>query len=347
MKQEQDLKEAENSILKTELEASQKSSDLHSDEIKTLTNQLQQEQSLRMQSEQELEQLKQTTPQSGQPPIETTTALPGKGELAAIQQQTQVPDMQDRYPAIPAPPTHLIGQASSGPAKTGTDGEHKDDPETGSIKDNKDEEEDPDLKTGKTKTDEDKEKGGDEVMSPKDGEKEEEVEDKKPEEQVQKPLEEPAPVVPAMFKSPQVAAAKATKPPNPPPPPPRASAATPKSSAAKRTGISEQCFFIFLIGWWRKCDKYKKLWIWVSNYSSRIGAQYINGIYLVYTNGYSIYQVYTWYILPGASIYCSGSSIYCLNWPKTLSFFDFFREFDFFSIFLPKKRTITYFWGHS
>ena len=250
MKQEKDLKVIENSNLKTELEASQKSSDIHSDEIKSLTNLLQQEQSLRLQSQQELEQLKQTSQQTGQSIIEQTTLPPEKAELAKIQELSQIPDMQNRYPAVKAPqPPQQLGKASAEQANTGQDNEHKnDDLETGSNKDNHDEAEDPDsdLKTGKSKTANDDEKPGDEKMSPEEVREKEDVqvESKKPDEQVQKPPEEPAPTVPAMFKAPQVAAAKVSKP-NPPPPPRVSAASTPKSSAAKRTGISEQCFFIF------------------------------------------------------------------------------------------------------
>eukprot|EP00434_Breviolum_minutum_P044710 symbB.v1.2.039972.t1/scaffold6909.1/size14659/1 len=136
--------------------------------------------------------------------------------------------MQNRCPAVKAPqPPPLLGKALAEQANTGQDNEHKnDDLETGSSKDNHDEEEedpDPDLKTGKTKTANDDEKRGDEKMSPEEVREKEEVqvESKKPDEQVQKPAEEPAPsatTVPAMFKAPQVAAAKVSKP-NPPPPP--------------------------------------------------------------------------------------------------------------------------------
>ena len=282
LKAEADRQVVQNMGLKNELEASQKSSDVSSHEIKSLMSKLQAEQELRMQSQQELDDLKQNS-LAEQPAVAAPTP-PLKAELAEIQNRKN-PHMGSRFPAVspPAPPPlPKTGQspeseaAPAEPPKTTEDVEIEEDvqqqdvgekdsvavkttkPEDDDEKDQQIKQNEEDTKAGGQKQNEDAKT---EKTLPQDDEKDQ-VDEEKPVETEQKVEPEepnplaPTPSVPAMFKQQPVAVAKAVKA-NPPPPPRTPAASTPKSSA-KRTGISELFFFL---GWSRKCDKYKKLWI--------------------------------------------------------------------------------------
>ena len=59
---------------------------------------------------------------------------------------------------------------------------------------------------------------------------------------------------------------------------------------------------------------------------------------MVYIAGGSIYQVYTWYILPWGQYILPRGQYILPKLAKNIGFFDFFVDFHFFPYFLPKKR---------